>query len=272
MKTVEEYSLFLNKFWNIIRFTWMNIGTITETKESLRERIQNDKKSLLPYEKWILSRLTDIIERTTKGMEDYSFSISGDDLITFIRDEFADIAIEAFKIEKGRSKLGKEVMSLCALEILALMHPYIPHITETLYGYITGGSILATSTWPITNMKRSIETETEFGKISGIIKTIRNIRAESGIKPGEHRDVFIVTKALEEGNIRANTNLIIGLTRTQSLSIGEKPLKTKGYAYGVIYGYDIYVDAMIDESKIEEEKSRLLEQITDKKEYLRAIE
>ena len=205
----------------------MNVGTITETRESLREKIQNDKKSLLPYERWILSRLTDVIEKTTKGMEEYSFSLVGDDLVSFIRDEFADIAIEAFKIEKERSKLGKEVMSLCALEILALMHPYIPHITENLYGYITDGSILATNTWPIASLKRNIETEEAFEKISGIIRTIRNIRAESGIKPGDLRDVFIITNKLEEENIRENTNLLTGLAKIQTLTIGEKPAKTK---------------------------------------------
>lgn len=70
-------------------------------------------------------------------MEDYSFSMSGGDLLTFIRDEFADFAIEAYKIEKDRSTLGRDVMSLCIIDILTLLHPYAPHITEVLYGHIT---------------------------------------------------------------------------------------------------------------------------------------
>lgn len=271
MKTVEEYSLFLNKFWNITRFIWMNIGTITEDRETLKNRISEGKKSLLPYEKWILSRLSDTIEKMTNGMNEYSFSLSGMELITFIRDEFADIAIEAYKIEKENSKLGKDVMSLCILEILHLIHPYIPHITEALYGYITDGKLLATSPWPTTVMKRNTETEAEFDRISGIIKTIRNIRAESGIKPGELRDVYIVTKT-EEENITANTNLLSGLAKVATLTLGEKPSKNKGFAYGIIHGCDIYVDAKIDESKIEEEKARLMEQINAKKDYIRVLD
>ena len=39
MKTVEEYSLFLNKFWNIVRFSWMNVGDITEERAELETRI-----------------------------------------------------------------------------------------------------------------------------------------------------------------------------------------------------------------------------------------
>ena len=137
MKTVEEYSLFLNKFWNIIRFAWMNVGSITETRENIIQKITENKASLLPYEVWILSRLSMITERLTEGMESHNFSGVGSELIAFVRDEFADIAIEAYKVEKENTKYGKEVISLCVLDIITLMHPYIPHITETLYGYIT---------------------------------------------------------------------------------------------------------------------------------------
>lgn len=93
---------------------------------------------LLPYERWILSRLSGTIQKITTGMEEYSFSSSGMELLSFIRDEFADFAIEAYKIEKETSILGKDVMKLCILDIIALLHPYAPHITEKLYGEVTG--------------------------------------------------------------------------------------------------------------------------------------
>lgn len=74
-----------------------------------------------------------IMERLSDGMESYNFSSVGSELISFVRDEFADIAIEAYKVEKENTKYGKEVISLCVLDIITLMHPFIPHITETLY-------------------------------------------------------------------------------------------------------------------------------------------
>lgn len=183
LKTVEEYSLFLNKFWNIIRFAWMNVGSIKSSREDLIKTISIHKADLLPYEIWITSRLTRITEKVTEGMDTYNFSSVGSELIAFVRDEFADIAIEAYKIEKQRSKYGKEVISLCILDIIAMMHPYIPHITETLYGYITEGSLLATSAWPIIGISRDIDQEKNLEQIWEIVRTIRNIRAESGIKP-----------------------------------------------------------------------------------------
>lgn len=272
MRNVEEYSLFLNKFWNIIRFTWMNIGTITESREAILGKIEKNTKDLLPYESWILSRLTYIREHVSHSMEDLTFTTSGSELISFIRDEFADLAIEAYKIEKDRSTLWKEVMSLLALDILAMMHPYIPHITETLYNYLTWGKVLAWASWPETGDLRNEEKEEELSKVFDIVRVIRNIRAESGIKPGEFRDVSVLGSKKEHHILEDNKELIIGLAKVAVLNLEEKPEKSRHFAYGVTSGFDVYVDAAIDESKLEEEKNRLREQIEDKKSYLRAIE
>lgn len=104
-KSVEEYGLFLNKLWNIVRFVSMNIGDISEERNTIEKRILEKRDALLPYERWILSRLANTIEDMTSGMEEYSFSSSGMDLLSFIRDDFADFAIEAYKIEKDNSTL-----------------------------------------------------------------------------------------------------------------------------------------------------------------------
>ena len=149
----------------------------------IEKRILKNQESLLPYESWILSRLAKTIARMDEGMEEYDFSLSGSDLLSFIRDEYADFAIEAYKIEKDRSTLGKDVMSLCILDIIAMLHPYAPHITEMLYGHITGGKILATSSWPETLLSTDEKTDGSMTRIGEIIRIIRSLRAESGIKP-----------------------------------------------------------------------------------------
>lgn len=114
-------------------------------------------------------------------MDEYTFSSSGLDLLSFIRDEFADFAIEAYKIEKETSILGKEVMKLCVLDILTLLHPYAPHITEMLYGSVTGGKILMTSAWPQTELPLAKDEEKMMNIIFDIVRTLRNIRAESKV-------------------------------------------------------------------------------------------
>ncbi len=233
MKTVEEYSLFLNKFWNIIRFAWMNVGSITDSRENLIKKITKNTSELLPYETWILSRLSMITEKITESMENYTFAAAGSDLIAFIRDEFADIAIEAYKIEKENSKYGKEVISLCVLDIITLMHPYIPHITESLYGYITEGKLLATGSWPTAATVRDQLQEKKLEQIWEIIRTIRNIRAESGIKPGEYHDTIFKAKTDMISNLEENRTLISGLGRISNLIINPKERDPRDYAYGI---------------------------------------
>ncbi len=272
IKTIEEYSLFLNKFWNIIRFAWMNVGSITESRASLVSKIEKNKSDLLPYELWIVSRLSYITERITDGMENYNFGWVGSELIAFVRDEFADIAIEAYKVEKENSKLGKEVISLCVLDILSLMHPYIPHITETLYGYITEWEVLATGKWPTADIQRDIKQEKNLEQIWEIVRTIRNVRAESGIKPGEFHDAIFHAKSDMVTNLEANKNLISGLGRISNLSINPKERDPRDYAYGICWSVEIYIHNEIDHAGIALEKERLLWLINDKKEYIRTLE
>lgn len=272
LKTVEEFSLFLNKFWNIIRFAWMNVGYIKSSRNDLIRIITKQSSDLLPYEIWILSRLTRITEKMSEGMDSFNFSSVGSELIAFVRDEFADIAIEAFKVEKERSKYGKEVISLCILDIISMMHPYIPHITETLYGYITEGSLLATSAWPTIAFSRDIEQEKNLEQIWKIVRTIRNIRAESGIKPGVFQDTIFKAKADMVSNLEANRTLISGLGRIDALSINPKDRDPQNYAYGICDSVEIYIRNDIDYLGIQLEQKRIMGLINEKKEYIRTLE
>lgn len=213
-----------------------------------------------------------ITERLTDGMETYNFSSVGSELISFVRDEFADIAIEAYKVEKENTKYGKEVISLCVLDIITLMHPYIPHITETLYGYITEGKLLATSAWPKPAIERDITQEKNLEQIWEIIRTIRNIRAESGIKPGEYHDTIFKAKSDMVSNLEANQTLISGLGRIATLFINPKERDPRDYAYGICGSVEIYIHNEIDHAGIEAEKTRILGLINEKKEYIRTLE
>ncbi len=108
--------------------------------------------------------------------------------------------------------------------------------------------------------------------IFSLVKTIRTLRAERGIKPGDLREVYIMTPSIELDNLEKNKELLSGLAKISALHIGDKPENALEFAYGVSESYEIYIDARIDDEKMEEEKNRLSLQIEDKKAYLRTIE
>ena len=140
-----------------------------------------------------------------------------------------------------------------------------------LYGSVTGGKILMTNAWPQTELPLAKDEEKMMNIIFDIVRTLRNIRAESRVPAWERRNICIVCPDIYTDGIVQSGRIITGLSRGDTLQIGKKPEKGSGYSYGVIHGIDLYVDTRIDSSKIEEEKERLLEQIEEKKEYLRNL-
>lgn len=130
---VKNNQIFLNKLWNVARFVWMNVGEDVGTDiKKLEATLTKNWGKLQDYERWILSRLKHTRDDVTEGMEEDNFSAMGEKLVSFTRDEFADYAIECFKLVKEESVYGKEVMMYTLLTLLKLWHPYIPFITEAL--------------------------------------------------------------------------------------------------------------------------------------------
>ena len=183
MKTVENNATFLNKFWNIVRFAHANIGTVTTPHATLAETIQARESELAPHERWMLSRLRHIADTTTRGMDTYAFSEAGYELFHFVRDEFADVFIEAYKITRGQAPLEKEVLGYAILTILRLCHPYAPYITERLYQIMTEGQVLITAEWPTVPFERDALLEKEYVLLGEIVNAVRSYRAGTGVKP-----------------------------------------------------------------------------------------
>jgi DNA-binding response OmpR family regulator len=93
----------------------MNVGDIKEERIDLEKEILKKKESLLPYESWILSRLAKLIDRMTEGMEEYTFSLSGVELLSFIRDEFAPNRYELKSANATRKLSHRETVLLTVL-------------------------------------------------------------------------------------------------------------------------------------------------------------
>jgi valyl-tRNA synthetase len=67
-------------------------------------------------------------------MENFSFSEAGQELYTFTKNSFCDYYIEEFKLTSEISKYGEQVIRFAIATLLKLWHPYIPFVTEELYG------------------------------------------------------------------------------------------------------------------------------------------
>ena len=203
-----EYSRnFGNKLWQMSRFVWSNLEGYTPQTEP-------DPAALDLPSRWILSRLTGLIEGVDRLLETYQFAEAGRQILDFVWNEVADWTIEISKNNLyGDDKAAREqtldVLTYVLNASIRLLHPYIPFITEELWRYLpTGGAPLITASWPEANPAfRSPEAEADFAILMDLVHGIRNARAEYKVEPSrritaiavpgshsalvsDHRDLF----------------------------------------------------------------------------------
>ena len=270
MKNVENNSTFLNKLWNVTRFVHANIGEVTDDYVELRAKMEANWTSFLPHEQWILSRLKATIDSVTTGMEKFNFSDAGQDLIAFTRDEFADFFIEEYKLTKTTTENGRDVLAFTLLSLIKLWHPYIPFVTEELYGIITEGKSLMDSEWASLDISRNKKIEADTLVLFEAIRTIRNIRATKGVKPGEIIDMCILSPKKSLDILRENEIIFLGLAKVKEMVITKNKIDGPDIAYAMTGDIELFITIPVNEANTEEEKKRLKEQIENRKDYLRA--
>ncbi len=252
---VEAARNYINKIWNASRFVIMN----AEGKKV--PRIEDVK--LTAADKWIIAKLQNCIKEVTINLNKYELGVACDTLYSFMWDDFCDWYIELTKPalygEDEKARLGAVAVLCYVLEnALKLLHPFIPFVTEEIYGNLptTEGSIMISS-FPRYNARRAYKKEVKaFEGIMEIIKSIRNIKAEVGCPAAKKVDVYLVAPDAAR-LIEANRNSILKLAGARELcfvgSAAEVPEKTVSQACEICQIY-IPLGELVD---IEKERARL---------------
>ena len=181
---------FANKLWNAARFVLMYLG--------------NDysypglPKDLAIEDKWILSKVNTLAKEVTDNLERFELGIAVAKLYDFIWDVFCDWYIEIAKIrlQSGAgADTAKAVMVYVLTDILKLLHPFMPFITEEIYQAIPHDTeSIMISKWPEYDPTLSFaDEEAQMEKIMDAIRAIRNRRAEMNIPPSKKSKVYVET-------------------------------------------------------------------------------
>ena len=186
---VEAARNFANKVWNASRFVLMNVS----------ERKEFDPAKLETADKWILSRLQEAIRDISDHMEDGDFGLAATKIYDFAWSEFCDWYIELSKSrllgEDGDSKETVKAVLLFVLEnLLKLLHPFMPFLTEQVYKYLpeTEGFLMLQS-WPeLNDALLFAEDEQKMQGIMEIIRTIRNLRSEMNVAPSKRTRLMLL--------------------------------------------------------------------------------
>ena len=117
---------FINKLWNASRYVLMNIEDLEVSS----------LENLTDADKWILTKLNKTIKAVTKSMEKYDFNIVGNTLYNFVWSDFCDKYIELSKFNMNETT--KSVLLKVLTDILKMLHPFMPYVTEEIYGMLPG--------------------------------------------------------------------------------------------------------------------------------------
>ncbi len=182
----EAMRNFANKLWNAARYVMMNL-TVEENKLPDGLKLED---------KWILSKLNALVAEVNENFEKYELGLAATKVYDFVWDSFCDWYIEITKPRLRENDEGAQRVLLYVLaEVLKLLHPFMPFITEEVYDALpTGGEALIVTRYPEYSAALSFpQEEADFESIMNAVKAIRSRRAEMNVPPSKRPHLIVAT-------------------------------------------------------------------------------
>ena len=238
---------FINKLWNASRFVLMNIEDLNDSNYTLNNLSEEDK--------WILTKLNNLIKTVTKRMERYEFNIAGSELYSFIWNDFCDNYIEFAKFSLD-NLTTKSVLLKVLTSILKMLHPFMPYVTDEIYNMLPiKEENIMISTYPKFNKKEAFNKELDsVNEMIEFIRMFRNVKLENKI--GKDYQVII--------NSNSNYDLIFKILKINDAMIvnesNKKKLNVKYQDYDLDICYEIVLseeDMALKQKQIESLKQSI---------------
>ncbi|MCI8802431.1 MAG: valine--tRNA ligase [Oscillibacter sp.] len=195
----EAMRNFANKIWNASRFVMMNLGDLSEYKLPAAEALERE-------DKWVLSKLNTLTKEVTENLDSYEIGVASSKVYDFLWDTYCDWYIELTKTrlngeDAAARRTAQNVLCYVLVELLKLLHPFMPFITEEIFQALPKGSddrFIMLAKWPEYRDDLSFpREEAAMEAVMDTIKAIRARRAEMNVPPSRKAEVLLVTAAPE---------------------------------------------------------------------------
>ena len=260
---------FINKIWNVSRFVIMNLP------EDAKPAHMPDTSKFDLSDKWIFDRLNHTIGEVTRLFGEYQFGEAGREAYNFIWNDFCDWYIEISKValngDDEELKARKQENLIWILDqILRLMHPIMPFVTEKLWLSMPHeGKSIMTASYPVTHKEFENKTaDQEMDFLIEVIKAVRNIRMEVNAPMSSEIDIMIKLDDLNNKHILdENVDYVENFLHPKKLEVSADIEAPKLAKTAVIPGAQIFVPLTelvnVDEelAKMEKEAKRLEDEV-----------
>jgi valyl-tRNA synthetase len=243
---------FCNKLWNATRFALMNGATVAGDLPPSGE--------LSTVDRWILSRLQHVIAEVDEQFETYEFAKICDTLYHFAWDDVCDWYVELSKpvlagggveAERTRRVLGHVLDNL-----LRLLHPVIPFVTEELWTVLTGAETVVTAAWPAAEPARADDAaEEEVAALQKVVTEVRRFRSDQGLRPSQR--VTAALTGLGNVGIDVHEELIRSLARLDKPAPGFAATATLAVTGGITVDLDTRgtIDVAAERARLEKDRA-----------------
>jgi valyl-tRNA synthetase len=179
---------FCNKLWNAARFALMNGAQVPDEAPAATGR-SDKNESLATADRWILSRLSAVTTEVTELLGKYEFGKACDALYHFAWDEFCDWYVELAKTplysgDEAAASQTRQVLGFVLDQMLKLLHPVIPFVTDELWCALTGQESVMVAPWPSHEFSDPA-AEAEIGSLMRLVTEVRRFRSDQGLKSGQ---------------------------------------------------------------------------------------
>jgi valyl-tRNA synthetase len=266
---IEGYRNFMNKIWNAARFVLLQIeGTAPRGAEAPALALERGAPApgasaaalagvapaadtLGVADRWVLSRLAETTAEVERALAEYRFNDAAGRLYEFTWHEFCDWYVEMSKIALAAggvaAQSARRVLVLVLEHLMRLLHPLVPFITEEIWQSLPRGAgapaSITDAAYPTVEEDwRDPAIEVRVGRVIGIVRAIRNIRAEMNLPPGRPLEAALVVAADESRReLSADEPMLRTLARLHDLRYLGAGERVSGAATALVDGVQVFV-------------------------------
>lgn len=266
---VEGYRNFTTKLWNAARYCEMN--------DALPKTAFDPATVKNTVNKWIIGEVLNTTRDIAAGLESYKFNEASSAIYQFTWGTFCDWYLEFTKplLAEGSDELKAEIRGTTGWvleQILRLLNPFMPYVTEELYASITRrvkGDRLLTSTWP--DYPQALiqeEAAAEIGWAQRVISEIRSVRSDMNVPAGAKISLVVQdANASTKERLKIYEPVLKQMARLSSIELlsGKAP----GRSIKAIVDEATLILPIADLIDLDKERERLNKQIAKLQEDIR---